>query len=189
MVADVIPEEKIAVTLGWLGAANTAGFTVGPVLGGVLFTYGGWWTVFGTLLGMLFLDFCLRCTVTERKRVIEEEDEYEGEGEREDEIEVEGEDVVVHDDHDDEAILQPTVQRKMKNKEKKKRENGLIVLARQPRMICMLCGVVTSGILISAFDAVSPLRKCSVLSADSLTNDFHHRPYLSSSKIASTGML
>lgn len=153
MVADVIPEEKIAVTLGWLGAANTAGFTVGPVLGGVLFTYGGWWTVFGTLLGMLFLDFCLRCTVTERKRVIEE-----------------------------------TVQRKMKNKEKK-RENGLIILARQPRMICMLCGVVTSGILISAFDAVSPLRKCSVLSADSLTNDFHHRPYLSSSKIASTGML
>lgn len=159
MVADVIPEEKIAVTLGWLGAANTAGFTVGPVLGGVLFTYGGWWTVFGTLLGMLFLDFCLRCTVTERKRVIEEDDEYEGEGEREDEIEVEGEDVVVHDDHDDEAILRPTVQRKMKNKEKKKRENGLIVLARQPRMICMLCGVVTSGILISAFDAVSPPKK------------------------------
>lgn len=121
--------------------------------------------------------------------MIEEESENEGEGEREDEIEVEGEDFVVHDDHDDEAILQPTVQRKMKNKEKKKRENGLIVLARQPRMICMLCGVVTSGILISAFDAVSPLRKCSVLSADSLTNDFHHRPYLSSSKIASTGML
>ncbi|EMF11080.1 MFS general substrate transporter [Sphaerulina musiva SO2202] len=156
MVADVIPEEKIAVTLGWLGAANTAGFTVGPVLGGVLFTYGGWWTVFGTLLGMLFLDFCLRCTVTERKRVIEEEDEYEGEGEREDEIEVEGENTTIYD-HDDEAILQPTVPRKMKKKEKKKRENGLIVLARQPRMICMLCGVVTSGILISSFDATLPL--------------------------------
>lgn len=165
MVADVIPEEKIAVTLGWLGAANTAGFTVGPVLGGVLFTYGGWWTVFGTLLGMLFLDFCLRCTVTERKRVIVEEEEEEdgnegeGEGEREDEIEVEGEDATVHhDDHDDEAVLGPTVPRMMKKKkEKKKRENGLIVLARQPRMICMLCGVVTSGILISSFDATLPL--------------------------------
>lgn len=135
MVMDVTPEGKVGQVLGWTGMANTAGFTIGPVIGGVLFQYGGWWAVFGTLLGMLAVDFGLRCTVIEQKRIIEEE-----EGEEE-----------VFVAQSDAGSTMPLVTMPKKSK----RKHGLIVLLRQSRMRFLLWGVVACGILISAFDAVS----------------------------------
>lgn len=63
LVLDEIPSHAVAVTLGWLSSATTAGFTVGPALGGVLYRYGGWWTVFGTIFGVLLVDLLLRLSV------------------------------------------------------------------------------------------------------------------------------
>ncbi|SMR57181.1 unnamed protein product [Zymoseptoria tritici ST99CH_1E4] len=69
MVLDAIPEDEVAVTLGWLSMASTAGFALRPALGGVLYRFGGWWAMFGTLLGLLGVDFGLRCVVVEHRRM------------------------------------------------------------------------------------------------------------------------
>ncbi|SMR60054.1 unnamed protein product [Zymoseptoria tritici ST99CH_3D1] len=69
MALDAIPEDEVAVTLGWLSMASTAGFALGPAPGGVLYRFGGWWAVFGTLLGLLGVEFGLRCVVVEHRRL------------------------------------------------------------------------------------------------------------------------
>jgi MFS family permease len=143
MVLDAIPVEEVAVTLGWLSFANTAGFATGPALGGVLYRFGGWWAVFGTLLGMLGLDFMLRLMVIERRRL------------------------PAQGDSDIQVITQITLeitgekghgeleQQEEQNVKKDKKTFAMLTLLCQPRMVFMLLGVVTLGILLSSFDAVS----------------------------------
>ena len=163
LVLDAVPEDKVGWTLGWTGMANTAGFTIGPVLGGVLYKYGGWWFVFGPLLGMLFFDFVLRFTVIERKRVFEEETE----AEIPEEVATEG--------NASEVLPQART--------KQKRKNGQLVLLSQPRMRFMIWGVIASGILISAFDAVSLQHTSRRMSANMTS-----RLYQFSSAIGSAGI-
>jgi MFS family permease len=133
MVLDAAGTDKIGVTLGWLSCANTAGFAIGPVLGGVLYKFGGWWAVFGTILGMISIDLCLRCTVIESGRLTEQED-----------LEIS---IAVESD------LAGSSQHAAQ--QKKDKTFALLVLLRQPRMLCLLWGVIASGIIVSSFDAVS----------------------------------
>lgn len=141
MVLDAADTDKVGVLLGWLSLANTAGFAVGPVVGGVLYNFGGWWAVFGFILGMIGIDICLRCTIIERRR------SDQGERPR----------ISTATDIEPVEVSEQTVRRGTS------KTFALFVLLRQPRMLCLLCGVIGSGIVVSSFDTVSHKSVSSIL--------------------------
>ncbi|KAL9628408.1 MAG: hypothetical protein Q9164_007288, partial [Protoblastenia rupestris] len=55
--------------MGFTGAAMSAGLLLGPVVGGVLYEYGGYFTVFLPALGLIVAEMFLRLVIVEEKRI------------------------------------------------------------------------------------------------------------------------
>ena len=138
-VLGIIQLDDVAFTLGWVMSANTAGFTIGPALGGILYKYGGWWTVFGTLFEVIVLDLFLLLAVVQKS-----EDSSRLLTERVDGASASSDEMEQLNTSPGQANPEPRIQS----------DFALLVLLKQPRMLIMLWGVIASGFTISAFDTV-----------------------------------
>ena len=69
LVLDTVGQDSIGRALGYTGMGLTMGLLVGPVLGGVLYEYGGYFHVFIPAFGLIGLELILRMLVIEQEHV------------------------------------------------------------------------------------------------------------------------
>ncbi|KAF9889575.1 hypothetical protein FE257_007083 [Aspergillus nanangensis] len=70
LVVDTVDIEHLGQSLGYIGLGMTFGIVAGPLLGGVLYDYGGYYAVFGLAFGFVAMDIVFRLIMIERKDAI-----------------------------------------------------------------------------------------------------------------------
>lgn len=67
LVIDTVDRSQIGVATGWVGMATSIGVLIAPLLGGVVYNKGGYYSVFAMCFGLLAVDIVLRLAIIERK--------------------------------------------------------------------------------------------------------------------------
>ena len=67
LVVDTVDQEHVGVAMGWIGAATSLGILIAPLLGGVVYGKGGYYSVFAMCFGLLAVDIVLRLAIIEVK--------------------------------------------------------------------------------------------------------------------------
>ena len=70
LIMDVVGRERLGSALGYTSVANSIGLLIGPVIGGVLYDYCGYFQVYLPALGLLGIEIVLRLLVIEKKKAI-----------------------------------------------------------------------------------------------------------------------
>ncbi|RGP80260.1 hypothetical protein FLONG3_1632 [Fusarium longipes] len=67
LVVDTVDKEHIGKAMGWISTACSLGILVAPLLGGVVYSKGGYYSVFAMCFGLLAVDIALRLIIIEVK--------------------------------------------------------------------------------------------------------------------------
>ncbi|KAF1974196.1 MFS transporter-like protein [Bimuria novae-zelandiae CBS 107.79] len=67
LLADTVPQERLAQAMGYVGAGMSVGILLGPLLGGIVFDRAGYGAVFGIAYALIGLDVVLRLLLVEKK--------------------------------------------------------------------------------------------------------------------------
>ncbi|KAH7357555.1 MFS transporter-like protein [Pyrenochaeta sp. MPI-SDFR-AT-0127] len=67
LLADTVPQERLATATGWLSLGMSLGILLSPLLGGVVYDNAGYNAVFGMAYGLIGLDIILRLLLVEKK--------------------------------------------------------------------------------------------------------------------------
>lgn len=67
LVVDTVDAAHIGRAMGWIGMATSIGILIAPLLGGVVYGRGGYYSVFAMCFGLLAVDIVLRLSIIEVK--------------------------------------------------------------------------------------------------------------------------
>lgn len=67
LVVDTVDKEHVGKAMGWISTACSLGILVAPLLGGVVYGKGGYYSVFAMCFGLLAVDIVLRLVIIEVK--------------------------------------------------------------------------------------------------------------------------
>lgn len=67
LVADTVPQERLATATGWLSLGLSLGLLLSPLLGGVVYDHAGYGAVFAMAYALIGLDIVLRLLLVEKK--------------------------------------------------------------------------------------------------------------------------
>jgi MFS family permease len=67
LLADTVPQERLATATGWLTVGVSLGMLISPLLGGVVYDKAGYNAVFGMCYALVGLDVILRLLLVEKK--------------------------------------------------------------------------------------------------------------------------
>jgi MFS family permease len=67
LLADTVPQERLAQAMGYVGAGMSIGILIGPLLGGIVFDRAGYGAVFGMTYALIGVDVVLRLLLVEKK--------------------------------------------------------------------------------------------------------------------------
>jgi MFS family permease len=67
LLADTVPQERLATATGWLTMGMSVGMLIAPLLGGVVYDKAGYNAVFGMCYALISLDVVLRLLLVEKK--------------------------------------------------------------------------------------------------------------------------
>ncbi|KAL4933274.1 MFS transporter [Aspergillus undulatus] len=70
LLVDTVSKEGLGQALGYIGMGMTFGAMGGPLLGGVLYEHGGYYSVFALAFALIALDIVFRFVMIERKDVL-----------------------------------------------------------------------------------------------------------------------
>ena len=70
LLADSMNSDELGRAMGWVGMSMTLGLMTGPLIGGVLYQHGGYYSVFGLSFGFIALDIIFRLVMIERKHAL-----------------------------------------------------------------------------------------------------------------------
>lgn len=67
LLADTMDSQTLGRAMGYVGMAMTLGLMCGPLIGGVLYQNGGYYSVYGLAFGLIGIDILARVVMIERK--------------------------------------------------------------------------------------------------------------------------
>ncbi|KAJ6130777.1 hypothetical protein N7512_003557 [Penicillium capsulatum] len=143
IVTDAVDKRHLGQMIGYVGTALTLGFMCGPLLGGVIYNFGGFYAVFGMVFGIIALDMLLRLAVIEKKTAARWLSLPHGEtgfNERGNDMER----LPYGTGLSGTGIVKPF---------KSGSSFALFKLLRQPRILISLWAVIVSNLVVSVFDA------------------------------------
>lgn len=70
LLVDTVEKEELGQALGYIGMGMTFGAMGGPLLGGVLYEHGGYYSVFALAFALIGLDVVFRLVMVERKDAV-----------------------------------------------------------------------------------------------------------------------
>lgn len=145
IVTDSVDKRHLGQMLGYIGTAMTLGFVSGPVLGGVVYSVGGFYSAFGMAFAIIAIDLTLRLAVIEKK-VAEQwvPESNQGVGS-----------FCGEDDSWNHCYGSTQIRARTPKSSRLERSFALFKLLRQTRILIALWAIVVSAIVASAFDAVS----------------------------------
>lgn len=150
IVTDAVDKRHLGQMIGYIGTAMTLGFMSGPVLGGMVYSIGGFYSVFGMAFAIIALDLALRLAVIEKKvaaRWISSSSNRTAS--------------IFQDDEYINGRYGSTRTREYAPKQSRVEGSfALFKLLRQPRILISLWAVTVSAVVASAFDAVNIRKSC-----------------------------
>lgn len=152
LLADNVEQDELGQYLGFVSVAMSAGTCLGPLLGGLVYDYGGYYVVYAMAFSLIAIDFVLRLVVIEgkdaRKYLTATDNDCDADGavlqnmtsrtSREHAIRL------------DSGIAEPTGNQITW----RKNYPPVIWLLSSRRIQVALCGTVVLGVIFTGFDAV-----------------------------------
>ncbi|KAJ5610826.1 hypothetical protein N7510_007545 [Penicillium lagena] len=136
IVSDTVPRNRLGQVLGYVDIAFTLGFTLGPMLGGIIYHNAGYYSFCGTVFGLIGVDFILRLLIVEKKTAAKWLSSESREG-------------------NDEA--QCLSQHSEASQKKPSQVFAIWSLLQQPRILIATWAVILQSLLNTALDSVLPV--------------------------------
>ncbi|KAJ5894814.1 hypothetical protein N7495_006505 [Penicillium taxi] len=70
LMVDTVGKDGLGQAIGYVAMSLSLGTVIGPLLGGVLYEYGGYYSVFGLAFGFIGIDIFLRLVLIEKKHAL-----------------------------------------------------------------------------------------------------------------------
>ncbi|KAL5340271.1 MFS transporter [Aspergillus crustosus] len=182
LLVDTVDKEGLGQALGYIGMGMTFGAMGGPLLGGVLYEHGGYYSVFALAFALIVLDIVFRVVMIERKHAVKwlvEETRVEGgpgtekrvvhgssgptetplesdierQKESEGQTQPEGPSPLSSSPSPSPSATTPTHQTQPTTK----RKGALYTLLTSPRILVCLWAYFILSLLLTSFDSVLPL--------------------------------
>ncbi|KAI9370699.1 MFS general substrate transporter [Aspergillus egyptiacus] len=176
LLVDTIEKESLGQAIGYLGMGMTFGAMGGPLLGGVLYEHGGYYSVYALAFALIALDIVFRIVMIERKNAVkwlpaedlqvpetrEKPAETDAAGAPQQDVtaaDVEGQ----KDSHDPPDIppQRPSETTSIQDEDQilpgKKRKGALLTLLVSSRVLVTLYAYFILAVLITSFESVLPL--------------------------------
>jgi MFS family permease len=173
LLADTVDKEEIGQTMGYVFAAMSVGYLLGPLLGGIVFEKGGYNEVFAMAYVLIGVDIALRLMMIEKKiakrwQNPEVEPSPQKSDLKQDERNVEAKDRSqdqIHGRPNTQDAILPSPSSAQPVSEEAPISSGpprsrfppVVTLLKSRRLLCALWCVLVSGILLTSFDSVVPI--------------------------------
>ncbi|KAK1996950.1 MFS general substrate transporter [Colletotrichum falcatum] len=142
LIVDATSSENIGKAMGWVGMSMSAGVLSSPMLGGLIYSVGGYYSVFAMCFGLIAVDTAMRLAAidTRTARALFGEAETAG--------------IALYDERhvDGDQTADPAAQRGKAN-----HNPAFLALLRSPRLLAALWGTLVYGIITTSFDSTLPL--------------------------------
>ncbi|KAL4955201.1 major facilitator superfamily domain-containing protein [Aspergillus filifer] len=172
LLVDTVDKEGLGQALGYIGMGMTFGAMGGPLLGGVLYEHGGYYSVFALAFALIALDVVFRLIMIERKDAIQWlPEETEGRAvsrasrhassateidiERQKEGQCQSAAPSIQEPYTGNPTGNPIVQ--SPNLQSSKRKGALVTLLSSTRFLVSLWAYFILSLLLTSFDSVLPL--------------------------------
>ncbi|KAK1958536.1 MFS general substrate transporter [Colletotrichum sublineola] len=142
LIVDATSSENIGKAMGWVELAMSAGILSSPMLGGLVYSAGGYYSVYAMCFGLIAVDTAMRLTAIDTKTA----EALLGEPET---VTI----ALQAERHTrDEQTPDSTLQRGKAN-----HKSAFLTLLRSPRLLAALWGTLVHGIILTSFDSTLPL--------------------------------
>lgn len=164
LVVDTVGKDGLTESIGYVAMASSLGTLAGPLLGGVLYEKGGYYSVFGLAFGFIAIDLVLRLILIEKKHaaqwlepVSSTPDQNEGKKPGQ---EVQGETKPTEDNPINPESPTKEVDTHTKNTQKTPSHSALgrlKVLLSSRRLLITIWGNFIISMILTSFDSVLPI--------------------------------
>ncbi|KAK1565861.1 major facilitator superfamily domain-containing protein [Colletotrichum navitas] len=144
LIVDATSSDNIGKAMGWVGMAMSAGILSSPMLGGLVYSAGGYYAVFSMCFGLIAVDTVMRLMAIDVKTAEARFGDVQ--------IGVGG--IALDDEHHvhDGQTTGPTPQ-----EVKPSLKPVFLILLRSPRLLAALWGTLAHGMVTTSFDSTLPL--------------------------------
>ncbi|KAJ5488474.1 hypothetical protein N7539_003364 [Penicillium diatomitis] len=156
LLVDTVGKDGLGQAIGTVSMSLSIGTVAGPLLGGVLYQHGGYYSVFGLAFGLIGIDIFLRLVLIEQKlaaRWLTSESSPP---------------VPMPNDFEKESLQDPSVSPsaahttpsdndEVKSTRSKNPFSQTKTLLSSPRLVCALWGYFIVSLVLTSFDSVLPL--------------------------------
>ncbi|KAJ4018925.1 hypothetical protein NW766_002625 [Fusarium irregulare] len=162
LVVDTVDKEHVGKAMGWISTACSLGILVAPLLGGVVYGKGGYYSVFAMCFGLLAVDIALRLVIIEVKTAKIWLDRAETAASADLEGIVGGRNESRADKSEDSPVQTTGYQ------DKRSPVKTLVNLLKQPRFLAALWGTFVQALINTALESTLPLLTHEIFGWDSI---------------------
>ena len=162
LVVDTVDKEHVGKAMGWISTACSLGILVAPLLGGVVYGKGGYYSVFAMCFGLLAVDIALRLVIIEVKTAKILFDRTETAASADPEGIVGGRNESRADKSEDSPVQTTEYQYK------RSPVKTLVNLLKQPRFLAALWGTFVQALINTALESTLPLLTHEIFGWDSI---------------------
>lgn len=168
LVVDTVDKEHVGKAMGWISTACSLGILVAPLLGGVVYGKGGYYSVFAMCFGLLAVDIALRLVIIEVKDAKVWLDGAEAAASADPESVVKGEGEPRAEKNQDSPVQTPNGQAKEVSDPSHSPIMTLVKLLKQPRFVAALWGTFVQALINTALESTLPLLTHEIFGWDSI---------------------
>ncbi|RGP70711.1 mfs-type transporter [Fusarium sporotrichioides] len=168
LVVDTVDKEHIGKAMGWISTACSLGILVAPLLGGVVYGKGGYYSVFAMCFGLLAVDIALRLAIIEVKDAKVWLDRAGTTSSADPESAVEGAIESTTDKTGDAPVRTTQDQAKEVSDSSRSPIKTLVKLLKQPRFLAALWGTFVQALINTALESTLPLLTHEIFGWDSI---------------------
>ncbi|KAM0419657.1 hypothetical protein ACHAPD_003220 [Fusarium lateritium] len=168
LVVDTVDKEHIGKAMGWISTACSLGILVAPLLGGVVYGKGGYYSVFAMCFGLLAVDIALRFAIIEVKDAKVWLDRAGITPSADQECALEGPNESKGDKTEDAPVRTTDDQAKEVPDPSRSPIKTLVKLLKQPRFLAALWGTFVQALINTALESTLPLLTHEIFGWDSI---------------------
>lgn len=156
LLVDTVGREGLGQAIGYVSMSISIGTLGGPLLGGVLYQHGGYYSVFGLAFGLIGIDILLRLVLIEKKHAVrwltQEKETLSPEQD--------GESKTTTGTESDPSTITNNTPSEIPENTPTETQNPLrqaITLLKSPRLVVSLWGYFIVSLVLASFDSVLPI--------------------------------
>jgi MFS family permease len=159
LIFDTIQGQNVGRAMGWVSTSISAALLSSPMLGGIVYQYGGYYSVYAMCFGLIAVDILMRLSIVEVK--------YAKQWDEHNDLPLDGITVTPTASETSgphisasNSITSPPAEEtndQMPTQQSKPSQSGILSLLRKPRLLAALWGNLVLGIIDTSFNSTLPL--------------------------------